>query len=212
MATELEMAFKALTAKQDPFKRYFDYYDGNQPLVYSTERLREVFGDKLKAHFSQNWCAVVIDSVLERLNLAQFSIPKDENAQATLNAVWTKTEMRLDSDDAHLAALVTGEAYVIVWKDEGGEVQAYYNDPRLCHLFYDQENPRRKRYAAKWWVGEDGLRHLTLYYPDKLAYYVSSKVASEVAAPPTSAPMTPPRRPTPTASCPSSTCCGSGGC
>lgn len=56
-----------------------------------------------------------------------------------------------------------------------GELQVYYNDARLVHLQYDAEDPRQKAWAAKWWVGEDGHRRLTLYYADQLEYYRCSK-------------------------------------
>ncbi len=32
-----------------------------------------------------------------------------------------------------------------------------------------------KRFAVKWWIGDDDHRYLTLYYPDRLEYYRSVK-------------------------------------
>jgi hypothetical protein len=49
--------------------------------------------------------------------------------------------------------------------------QAYYNDPRMCHIFYQAENPREKEFAAKWWKASEKSVRLTLYYPDRLEYY-----------------------------------------
>jgi hypothetical protein len=182
MTDDLKLAYDALSTKQTAYNQLFDYYDGKQPLVYSTKRLREVF-NRINARFSENWCAVVVDSVLERINLARWTVAQSDAATEILNDLWTSTEMHLDSDDAHLAALVCGEAFVIAWREaEGGTVQAYYNDPRLCHVFYDPENPREKRMATKWWTGEDERRYLTLYYPDRLEYYASAGKASDVSS------------------------------
>lgn len=172
MQTDLEMAFEMLTAKKPIYDRFWNYYDSNQPLIYNRERLRDIFKD-INARFTQNWCAVVIDSLLERLNLMQFVIAKNEQTTELLNRQWQLSEMALDADDAHLAALVTGEAYIIAWKEDGEPAEAYYNDPRNVHLFYSGDNPRRKRFAAKWWIGDDWHRHMTLYYPDRLEYYRS---------------------------------------
>jgi len=179
--TDLERAYKALANKQAGYNLAFAYYDGNQPLLYSTDRLRELFRT-INVKFSQNWCAVVVDAVADRLNLARFTVADNERATQLLNELWTSTELHADSDDAHLAALVTGEAYVIAWRGDDGRVEAYYNDPRLCHLFYDPERPREKRYAAKWWTGEDGRLYMTLYYPDRLEYYVSRGKAENVSS------------------------------
>jgi hypothetical protein len=196
MPTDLERAYQALNAKQRPYSTLWDYYDGQHPLVYSTKRLRQIF-NRIDAKFSENWCAVVVDSVLDRLNLARFTVAKDEAATERLNDLWERTQMGLDSDDAHTAALVTGEAYVIAWREEGGEVECYYNDPRLVHLFYDPDRPRVKQFAAKWWVDGDEKRRITLYYPDRLAYYVSTKQSKDVSSAKDFGPADPAQAPNP---------------
>jgi hypothetical protein len=58
-----------------------------------------------------------------------------------------------------------------VWQEVGGELKAYYNDPRMCHIHYDPEAPREKLWAAKWWQAEGGGWRLTIYYPEQLQYY-----------------------------------------
>ena len=168
--TDLEIAYNALTNKQLPYTRLWGYYDGDQPLIYSAKRLAELFR-RVDARFTENWCAVVVDSAMDRLNLGRFQIEENDQATDQLNELWLSTEMGLDSDDAHLAAMVCGEAFVIVWKDDGGDLQAYYNDPRMCYIQYDPENPREKLWAAKWWQAEEKLRRLTIYYLDHLEYY-----------------------------------------
>ena len=117
--TDLEIAYNALAAKQGPYTRLWNYYDGDQPLVYSARRLKELFRD-VDARFTENWCAVVVDSAMDRLNLGRFQVTDNERATDALNDLWLQTQMGLDSDDAHLAAMVTGEAFVIVWKEDGG--------------------------------------------------------------------------------------------
>ena len=67
----------------------------------------------------------------------------------------------------------------IAWPDEeSGQPEAYYNDSRNVHLFYEADQPRRKRFACKWWIGDDGHRLLTLYYPDRLEYYRSTNAVT----------------------------------
>lgn len=200
---DLQRAFDTLKAKSQHYATLWRYYDGDQPLVYAADRLREVFRGE-QSRFSENWCAVVVDSEHERIQLKEFTlaapvsavpvaIPAAANGvpaasvvppaeppvnplAETLNDVFAETELNLDADDVHKAALVCGEAYVIVWKDADVGIEAYYHDPGMCHVFYDPEHPRRKQFAAKWWVGEDdGRRYLNLYYPDRIEYYVSTQ-------------------------------------
>jgi hypothetical protein len=87
---------------------------------------------------------------------------------------------------------------VIVWpNEETNAVEAYYNDPLTCHVFYEAANPRAKRMACKWWEGEEGERRLTLYYPDRLEYYASTVNADQVSSAAAFRPAEPPSAPNP---------------
>ena len=190
MATDLEKAYGALKNKNRRQTLLWDYYHGNHPLIYSSERLNEVFRS-IDARFTENWCSVIVDSSMDRLDLVRFEVAGNEAAQARLNELWLQAGMGLDSDDAHEAALVCGEAFVIGWPASAlpGQVpELYYNDPRMVHVEYDPERPRVKRWAAKWWKTEavtdtaaqnDASRsgsvyRMTLYYPDRLEYYTAA--------------------------------------
>lgn len=178
---DLDRAVTALNAKQLAISQLWRYFDGDHPVVYTNERLKDVFSG-VDAKFTENWCAVVVNAVADRIALRGWSVAGDEAAQAQLAADWAALDMAIEADDAHLAALVTGESFLIIWPDEAGELQPYYNDPRLCHVQYDPANPRVASWAAKWWDGDDGKRYLTLYYPDRLAYFVSRGKAAEAVS------------------------------
>lgn len=167
MITDLQRAFTALTAKLGSYNTLFAYADGDQPTVYSTSRLREAF-DNINAKFTQNWCSVVINSTLDRLALKGWDT-ENESINAALDDLWWKSQMGIDSRDAHYDALVSTEGYVIAWKD-GDTLDVYHNDPRQVHMFYDPARPKVKTFAAKWWAGDDSW-YMTLYYPDRLEYY-----------------------------------------
>jgi hypothetical protein len=176
--TDYGRAFVALQAKQKPLAALWSYYDGDQPLAYSTKRLKDIFQD-LNTHFSENWCAVVVDSLKDRVNLAGLR-SEDAAVQTALDELWAQGDLNLTSDDVHEAALVTGEGYLLAWPGDDGLPAPYANDPRLCHVYYSPDNPRRPLWAAKGWVAEDERYYLTLYYPDRLEYYSSTKPADQV--------------------------------
>ena len=171
--SDLQRAFDALAGKLPVYNSLFQYAAGTQPLVYSTDRLRSAFGN-INARFSQNWLAVVLDSELDRMALTGLDV-EDKAANTALDAVYSEQMIGADAHEAHRAALITGESFVIVWPAEDtGEPEIYYNDPRLCHVFYKADKPKVKEFACKWWVDAGGY-HLTLYYPDRLEYYISPK-------------------------------------
>lgn len=179
--TDLDLAFVTLAAKKPEYDRLFAYADGMQPLKYSTARLQEAFHN-LTAHFQQNWCAVVVGAALDRIALNGWDAG-DDGLNEVLKGVWNANSLGLEAEQVHEAALITHESFVIAWPGEGGAVDVFYNDPRLCHVFYDPGNPRRKSFAAKWYQdGADDRWHLTLYYPDRMEYYVSDPVKGAVAS------------------------------
>lgn len=193
--SDLERAFEALKGKKGIYGMLFDYYDGDQPLTYSTQRLKEIFA-QLNAYFAENWCSVVIDSTKDRINLREIQI-KDKAQQDTWKTIFEGSELALEADEVHEAALVAGEGYIIAWPDEDNFPQAYANDPRLCHIFYDVEHPRLKKFAAKWWVAEDKTIRMTLYYPDRLEYYQTTKKSENVQNAKSFQAMDPPSAPNP---------------
>ena len=195
--TDLERAVEALKAKITPYTQLFAYYDGDQELKYNTQRLKEVFKN-LTFDFTENWCSVVIDATANRVNLRSFLVkPEDEDkprlaraiermarrlgikkppAQEKINEIVDRNQTILESDVVHVVALVIGESFYHVWKNEEGEAEGFYNDPRNMHLFYEEENPRKKKYAAKWWMTAEKRVRLILYYPDRLEYYSTKPV------------------------------------
>jgi len=170
MPTDLELAVNALIGKQDAYNTYWRYYLGDHPVVYTNERLREIFR-QVDAKFTENWAALVIDSVQDKLTLKGITVEGIEDAQKQIDGLFGNLGLELIAEDVHEATLITGESYLIVWPDDEGEIQGYFNDPRLCHVFYDSLNPYQTRFAAKWYNTDDGFVEMILYYADKLEYY-----------------------------------------
>ena len=169
--TDLEKAFNALYEKQTPYTRLINYYEGDQPLMYmASSRMAKIF-EGLDGYFAQNWCAVVIDAVKDRINLRKIDVAGA--AKAAWQEIWEASQLDLESDEVHEKELITGEAFVICWKNDAGVMEAYFNDPRMCVMFYDSQYPRVKKFAAKWYVDDDSKMRITLYYQDRLEYYIS---------------------------------------
>lgn len=175
--TDVEIAYEYLKGKQALYNEYWQYYDGQHPIVYNSSKLKEIFKD-LNVNFSENWAEVVVNTILDRIAIERFQIGdgKDEAQGKALAKLWRSTELDQDAYDAHLCALVTGESFIICGEDAEGNIEAFYNDSRLCHMVYEESNPHKPRFAAKWWeetVGNGIVTHLTLYYPDRFEYYTA---------------------------------------
>jgi len=178
---DLAQAYRSISAKQAHHDNCWDYYNGDQPLLYTASRLKAVF-DVAGVHFRENWCALVADVLLERIILKRFDVT-DESAQTALNDFWTISGMQVDDTTAHLDTMITGEGYVMIWFNEDGALEGAANDPRHCHIQYHADRPRVPRYAAKWWTMPDNKRAFSLYYPDRFEHYISTKASENITGP-----------------------------
>lgn len=161
---DVKRAFDMLSGKRVLYTMLWKYYDGVHPLVYVSSEVEKLFHSKLKGEYTQNWCAVVVDAIADRINLSGINItPKGDGDSSKKEAdilservreLIDRTELLIEADDAHKSALVCGEGFVIAWTDDDGKPVAYYNDPRQCHVFYEPEYPNKKQFAAKWWVDD----------------------------------------------------------
>jgi len=180
--SDLTKAVTALRVKARENEKYWRYFHGDHPMLYTYERLAQVFGPTA-TRFVQNWCGVAIHATLERVVLERFVVDGNPDLTAKVNELWKLTEMDVDVEDVHQSFLVTSEAFVFVWKDQDGHVTAFENDADLCEMFYEKTNPRKKKFAAKWWFDDDlkGWR-LNLYYADRIEYYFQAGESVETGA------------------------------
>lgn len=161
---DIERAWDGIVGKRLEYDTLWAYYDGEHPLVYSASRLTEIFKN-IDANFSENWCAVVVDSVLERMHIERWGA-LDGASETAANEMWDSTQLNIDADHAHLQALVTGEGFVVVGQEEDGAIDAYVVDSRMMHVEYEADRPKVMRFAAKLWQDTNGYYRMRLYYDD----------------------------------------------
>ncbi len=175
---DLKLAIDALTKKSITHRKMWDYYDGTHPLVFSSEKLREVF--KREVPFVENWCEVIVNAALDRIRIAGWEVKTNKELSGRINELCEETKLTRSFKDVHKAAGVTGESFVICGLDEDNRPEAYYNDPKNVIVIYDSANPRKKLFAAKWWTDERAKkRFLNMYYPDRIEHYVCASLEGD---------------------------------
>lgn len=172
--TDLERALNCFKAKQALYTQYWDFYNGDGKSWYLTERIRELF-PLTPSFIQENWAATVIDTYIDRIELQGLLTPDNDDTSEMLSGIYEDLDLALEAHEAHRCALITGEAFIIVWKDENGDIECFYNDSRMAHIEYDPQNPRRRAWAAKWWYEQNNTPRIILYYPDRLEYYQAKK-------------------------------------
>lgn len=166
-------AWAAVKAKAEHHSDCWRLYDGDHDLVWTDSRLSAVFKGAEWTKFVENWCAVVVDAVLDRMRIARVTTATKE-ATAALGALWKHMRLSAVADEVHLDMLVSGEGFLLAGTDEFGAPEFYWNDARRCHAAYDAERPQVLEWAAKFWRDDlAGVWRAILYYPDRFERYAA---------------------------------------
>lgn len=169
--TDVLASVDIFLAKIPIYNILWNYYSGNHELKYSTEKLKDVF-DKLNVKFIQNWCGVVVDSLLDKLNMVGVISESDPDTKR-IEEYYDSKLVDLEETEVHKDCLIFGESYIVVdFEDDSTDI--FHNDPRICHMFYDEGNPKKKVFASKVWTEGKHLM-MNLYYSDKIEYWKSEK-------------------------------------
>ena len=145
---------------------FSDYYEGEQRLLYSSEKWRRAFGGLFTA-FADNWCELVVDAVDERLDVTGFRFG-DEGGDADAWAIWQRNNLDADSQIAHTDSLIYGVSYALVWADADGEARIDVESPEQTIVSYLPGSRRHRAAGLKRWLGAGDVVNATLYMPDYL--------------------------------------------
>lgn len=176
---------KELDRRQGPIQRLLDYYHGRHQLLYASRRFREAFGG-LFSTWSDNFCALVVDSVAERLEVEGFRFPAEKGASpeqlvendASAWELWQRSGMDADAHLGQLSSLITGCGYVIVGPGNGGP-QITVEDERQVVAELEPGSSRVRRAAMKRWAEDDGTLRAVLYLPDGIYKFRSRDVMAK---------------------------------
>ena len=164
------------------------YYRGDHPLLFASARFREVFAG-LFAEFADNFCGVVVDSIVERLAVTGFRYADGTAEEGTGKRagelawrVWQENNMDAESVKGFREAFVKSEANIIVGPGA---------DPRIPEVTIEDPlqtvvvtTGRRRVVAIKRWFDDSTERmHANLYYPNKVEKYQSQQAAGWFSVP-----------------------------
>lgn len=168
----IRLALDYILQRREDYNRAETYYEGTQPEVFLNQRWFKLFRN-YRSDFRFNFSKTVVDAVLNRLELDKVET-NSAQADEYFAELLESPDIRIDMNEIHKNTLIYGDAYAIVWPDEDGKMAIDYNSPLTTVVIYDQENPRKKLFAAKMWQYADYNKkyiNLNLYFPDRIEKY-----------------------------------------
>jgi len=130
------------------------YYDGDHPLVFSTEKVRKIFPEVGRATFAENWISIVCNAVIDRMGLTGFTVSENDAATEKANSFFDRMSWGALAEEVHQQVVVTGEAFVITDVDEGVP-EAYCQPSPNCYAVYDPAHPRKLTAVLKRFLDDN---------------------------------------------------------
>lgn len=160
---------KRLTAQSEDALKWRSYYEGEQPLHFSSREWREWFGSQF-SDFADNWCAPVVDATAERQKWVGFRPYEAPRADADLSRVMSVNGADVEFGLAATEAQFARRAYMSVWGNSNDESTPIvtFESPTQVILQYAAGSRRIRTAALKRWRDEDGRDFATLYTPEFL--------------------------------------------
>lgn len=158
-------------------EEYRRYYDGEHRLAFATKRFLDAFGGMFR-EFADNWCAVVVDAVEERLDIEGFRFG-DSAGDTEAWRIWQANALDVESQLAHHEAITCGSSAVMVWPDDAGEPEITVEASDEVIVARSTANRRRRLAALKKWEDDWGTIRANLYLPDGLYKFEGRKTGIE---------------------------------
>lgn len=162
-----------LDARRPALQRYEDYYSGRQRLAFSTSKFRETFGGLFRG-FADNWCDLVVDVAVERLNVQGFRFGDTREADDKAWNIWQANYLDADATILHTETGKNGEAAVIVQPGDPYP-QITIEHPSQVIVEYAPGSRHQRAAALKKWLDSDGYERATVYLPEAIYRYRSQK-------------------------------------
>lgn len=170
----LKRLMKRLELRAPTLRVYDDYYDGNQPLAFASDKFKEAFGDRfrsLRKPFTSNFSALVVDGTAERMAVQGFRF-NDPKGDKDLWAIWQENDMDGNSQIAHIESLIKGLSYALVTPTGDGGTPVITVEDALDTILERSPLDRRRRLAAlKRWIDDDNHMVIYVYLPDAIYKY-----------------------------------------
>jgi hypothetical protein len=160
------------------------YYDNAQPSAWVARILQEQ--EDRFPEVRINWSELVISAVEERLDVEGFRLDGEDDLDETLAGVWQDNDLDETSGEAHTAAMVCQESYIMLGppdEDSGTGsplVTVEYSDQVAVEI---DPGTRRVVAALKQWKSDEQLTQMDmaqLQLPGRTVLYQHGAKGAEV--------------------------------
>lgn len=164
---------KGLAADAANLTKYDNYLEGEQPLKYMSEAMREEIGDTV-AELVLNWARLVAEANESRLDVEGFRYADSDVEDATLWAGWQYNDMDEQSQQGHLDSIALSRSYVLISANDEKD-KPPRNTVESPFQVWARRDPKTRKVtsAIKKWKDEDEVTHALVFTPQQTQEFVS---------------------------------------
>lgn len=164
-----------LVARRPHIQLCRDYYDGRHRLAFASKKFAETFGGLFGA-FADNWCGLVVDASVERLQVQGFRVGELPDGDADAARIWQRNNADSESQLAFTEAHVAGECIATVWYDGNQQAEITWEPADAAIVAVNPKNRRHRLAGARFYLDEEGYEHAELFLPEKVHLFRSKTV------------------------------------
>jgi hypothetical protein len=151
---------------------YGDYYRGRHRVgQYATPAFRKDFLWILE-NSRENLCKGVVRGFSSKLEITGWE-GADKQASAQATEMVETLRLTKTFNLSHREAFRTGDAYVLVWPDNTGNLRPWPHLSKNVSVMPDPGNPDRLLWFAKVWLNPEGYGRVNVYYPGRVERWVT---------------------------------------
>ncbi|MGV9744602.1 phage portal protein [Rhodococcus zopfii] len=166
---------KGLAADVTNLTKYDNYLEGEQPLKYMSEAMREELGDTV-AELVLNWARLVADAYESRLDVEGFRYADSDVEDADLWAGWQYNDMDEQSQQGHLDSIALSRSYVLISANKEAD-RPPRNTIESPFQVWARRDPatRKVSSAIKKWKNADDVEHVLVFTPEETTEFVKKE-------------------------------------
>ena len=170
----IQAVIERLDARQPHYTLLRRYLSGQTDLSKLIMRASNPHADLLRG--TDNLLPSVVRAAASRLVLGPFSFANVSEEEAERNSevasvITTLAHLDHNSGIVHREAVAMGDAFLLVWPDEMGQVTLMPQVTELCMVEADEYG--RAVWGAKRFIDGFGRSRITLYFADRVEKYVA---------------------------------------
>lgn len=175
----------ALDDRQKSVKESRDWRNGDHPIPPPPPNTLAAYDAEARAAFDRmsrlsvtNFLGSVVEVKARKLRVEGFRFSEGDNTADTEPwRIWHDNDLEADCDLLVDAALETGQAFGLVWINEQTDrAEITLEDPSQAIVAYAPGTRRRRAAGLKRWIDDSGYQFATLYLPDEIYKFRSTRV------------------------------------